>query len=71
MKANMKHKNISGIYCIINTINNKKYIGKSKDIYKRIIMHKSALNKKTRKHENEYLINSWHKYGRIILIILY
>ena len=62
MKANSKHQ-ISGIYCIINTVNNKKYVGKSKNIYMRIIQHISNLNKKS-KDENRYLINSWHKYGR-------
>ena len=31
---------ISGIYCIINKINNKKYVGLSKDIYRRWGEHK-------------------------------
>lgn len=61
MKANKEHKKC-GIYCIRNTVNNKVYIGKSKNIYKRIIQHKHLLKIRS-KDENEYLINSYHKYG--------
>lgn len=64
MKANIKHKGISGIYCIYNKINNKKYIGKSKCIHKRIKQHITSLNRRS-KDENYHLINSWYKYGRI------
>lgn len=53
----------SGIYCIINTKNNKVYIGKSKNIYERIRQHINLLNKKS-KDENRHLINAWFKYGR-------
>lgn len=56
--------NKSGIYCIENTINNKKYVGRSTNIYKRIITHVCSLNKSRSKHENEYMINSWKKYGK-------
>jgi len=62
MKANIKHKEKCGIYCIRNIVNNKVYIGKSKNIHYRIIQHKSQLKKK-HKDENPHLINSWHKYG--------
>jgi group I intron endonuclease len=61
MKANENH-NKCGIYCIRNIVNNKVYIGKSKNIYKRIIQHLHLLKHKS-KDENEYLINSYHKYG--------
>lgn len=64
MKANIKHKNKSGIYCIKNIINNKVYVGKAKCIYKRIVNHISSLNSKNSKSSNIYLINSWHKYGK-------
>lgn len=61
MKANKEHKKC-GIYCIRNIVNNKVYIGKSKNIHQRIIQHKHLLKIKS-KDENEYLINSYHKYG--------
>lgn len=63
MKADIQHS-FPGIYCIINKINNKKYIGKAKNIYKRIKTHITNLNRKS-KDENRHLINSWHKHGRI------
>ena len=44
-------------------MNSKKYVGKSKDIYKRIMQHVTQLNTKN-KNENRHLINAWHKYGR-------
>jgi group I intron endonuclease len=62
MKANTLH-NKCGIYCIKNKINNKVYVGKSKNIYKRIISHISDLNKDN-KRANRYLKSSWDKYGR-------
>lgn len=54
----------AGIYCIENTINSKKYIGRSVNIYKRIITHVCSLNKNRSKHENAYLLNAWKKYGK-------
>ena len=51
----------SGIYCIENLINNKKYIGQSIDISNRWRQHKSELNGNT--HFNDYLQKSWNKYG--------
>jgi len=61
MKANKKH-NKCGIYCIRNIVNNKVYIGKSKNIHKRIICHKYHLKNKS-KEENSYFIAAYHKYG--------
>lgn len=61
MKANTSHQRC-GIYCIKNKITNKIYIGKSKNIYKRIHQHLYDL-RKGRKDENRYLKNSWNKYG--------
>ena len=63
MKQRTEDKFKSGIYVIQNNINQKKYVGKAKDIYKRIKQHVTALNTKC-KDENRHLINSWHKYGR-------
>lgn len=62
MKANINDKKC-GIYCIVNTINNKKYIGKTKCVHRRIKEHIAMLNTKS-KDENPYLIRSWNKYGR-------
>ena len=56
-------KGKSGIYVIKNKINNKIYVGKAINIYRRIKDHVTALNTKN-KNENPHLINSWHKYGR-------
>jgi group I intron endonuclease len=57
----MARKVIRGIYCIENLINNKKYIGQSKDIYTRWSNHKWYLNENN--HENNHLQNAWNKYG--------
>lgn len=51
----------SGIYCIENLINNKKYIGQSVDILNRWRQHKNELNNNI--HFNDYLQKSWNKYG--------
>jgi group I intron endonuclease len=51
----------SGIYCIENNLNRKKYIGKSIDMERRFYYHKTSLNKNS--HFNKYLQNSWNKYG--------
>lgn len=57
----MRKNKKSGIYCIENIINNKKYIGQSVDIDSRWSKHKSELNKNS--HNNDYLQKSWNKYG--------
>jgi len=51
----------SGIYCIENLVNHKKYIGQSNDIEHRWKAHKYALNSNC--HDNDYLQKSWNKYG--------
>ena len=50
-----------GIYSITNKINNKKYIGSSRDIEQRFRDHKYRL--RINKHCNDYLQKSWNKYG--------
>ena len=52
---------ISGIYCIQNKINGKRYIGKSVNIYKRWTDERSTL--KRNKFHNAHLQNAWNKYG--------
>jgi group I intron endonuclease len=51
----------SGIYQIKNIINNHIYIGSSKDVSKRIIVHRSSLNRN--KHHSQYLQRAWNMYG--------
>jgi len=53
--------NQSGIYCIINKINNKKYIGQSISVLERMEDHKRRLN--LNQHYNIYLQRAWNKYG--------
>lgn len=63
MKVDKRHQKC-GIYCIKNTVNNKVYIGKSKNIYKRIHQHIYDLKNKREDNENTYLLRSWYKYGK-------
>lgn len=53
--------NSIGIYTITNVINNKRYIGQSRNIKIRWRHHINSLNKN--KHENQYLQHSYNKYG--------
>lgn len=50
-----------GIYCIENTLNHKKYIGKAVDIASRWRTHKCELRKGI--HPNRHLQRAWNKYG--------
>lgn len=52
---------MTGIYCIENIINNKKYIGQSVNIEYRLKKHLQKL--KNNNHENKHLQNSFNKYG--------
>ena len=63
MKVNKNDKKC-GIYMIRNVINNKVYIGKSKNIYNRITKHIYNLNINNSKEENLHIINAWNKYGK-------
>lgn len=51
----------SGIYCIINNVNNKIYIGQALNLKKRFKEHKRTLKNNT--HANEHLQNAYNKYG--------
>jgi len=52
----------SGIYCIENLTNEKKYIGQSISLEKRKLNHFSLL--KRNKHYNIHLQNTYNKYGK-------
>lgn len=53
---------ISGIYIILNKVNNKWYVGSSRDIIgDRWPSHKRQLRRDI--HYNPYLQNAWNKYG--------
>lgn len=58
----MNYERQSGIYCIENTVNHKKYIGQSVDLNDRWRRHIGELNRN--KHHNSHLQNSWIKYGK-------
>lgn len=62
MKALTKHKNVQCIYKIVNISNGKIYVGGTGDLYKRIIQHKSCLNKSS-KDANRKLLIDWIQYG--------
>jgi len=51
----------SGVYIIKNLLNNKVYIGSSKNVDERWVKHKFTLNNK--KHCNGHLNRAWNKYG--------
>lgn len=55
------YKNMSGIYCIENTINHHKYIGSSVNIGARLQSHLRLLN--ANKHFNVHLQNAVALYG--------
>lgn len=50
-----------GIYCITNTVNNKKYIGQSVTVEDRLRRHRYELL--NGKHFNQHLQHAWDKYG--------
>lgn len=52
---------MTGIYCIENKINGKKYVGQAADIEKRWKQHRQKLNNKT--HYNNHLQKAWDCYG--------
>jgi len=56
----MAREKISGIYKIINLVNNKFYIGSSINIYSRWSKHKNLLRKN--QHKNKHLQSAWNKY---------
>jgi len=51
---------ICGIYCIENVVDNKKYIGQSRDIETRYSCHKNHLKNNI---DSKYLQHAYNKYG--------
>lgn len=51
----------SGIYIIKNIANGKVYVGKTRNLYRRKCQHLISL--KYNRHTNDYLQNSYNKYG--------
>lgn len=60
-KIKFELKNKTGIYCIFNIVNGKRYIGSSVDIYNRF--HEHIHNLKENKSHNKHLQSAWNKYG--------
>lgn len=58
----------SGIYVILNLINDKFYVGSAKNFYKRWHTHKSMLVNNY--HDNSYLQNAWNKYKQLNFIFV-
>ena len=63
MMKMIDYKNYSGIYCIKNKINNKIYIGKTKNFYKRYKQYVSSFKNNDTSKINQYLLNSFCKNG--------
>ena len=63
MEADINNKNKICIYCIENTVNGKKYIGKTKCLYKRIHQYLYDYKDQSRNNINEYFLNSLNKHG--------
>jgi group I intron endonuclease len=59
---------LSGVYAILNLINDKFYVGSSKNIYSRWHSHRSSL--RGNYHDNSYLQNAWNKYGESNFIVV-
>ncbi len=51
----------SGVYCIYNRVNGKRYVGSSLNVERRLRVHKRKLL--IGQHENRYLQRSWNRHG--------
>lgn len=58
----------SAIYMIVNTVNDKYYIGSAVDVRNRITYHLSRLNRNI--HHNQHLQKAWNKYGKEAFVYL-
>ena len=53
--SNKEHKGRSGIYLITNTVNGKKYVGRSSNLYMRFCQYIYAFNNRRQDSINEHL----------------
>lgn len=58
---NKLNNNVGGIYKIVNTIDDKYYIGRTKNFSIRWQQHCNELNRGV--HHNKHLQNAWNKHG--------
>lgn len=58
---------ISGIYSIVNILNNHRYIGSTNNFYERLMMHRGHLRKN--KHHSIVLQRAYNKYGEKAFIV--
>lgn len=66
---NLEDLKKTGIYCILNIVNGKKYIGSTKkSFYTRLKQHYQKLN--NNKHHCIKLQNAWNKYGEEAFIFI-
>ena len=56
---------MAGVYQIYNEETNKRYIGSSIDIERRLKEHKRSL--KANRHSNQHLQNAWNKYQEYLI----
>lgn len=56
---------MAGVYQIFNTETNKRYIGSSIDVERRLKEHKRNL--KAHRHSNQHLQNAWNKYEEYLI----
>lgn len=56
---------MAGVYQIYNKETNKRYIGSSINIERRLKEHKRNL--KANRHSNQHLQNAWNKYQEYLI----
>lgn len=56
-------KGVGAIYKIINSCNQKFYLGRASDLYNRITVHLSDLRRGVNHHKKSPLGHAWKKYG--------
>lgn len=56
----------SGVYCILNTVNQKRYVGSSNNCYLRLMDHRAELRSNV--HANKHLQNAFNKYGENVFV---